>query len=163
MRAVKATAPLLPYYGIDTRKTRILGINDWSKRSIRREPSLAGAWYAGLSSDALTDFAKRFKAVYKSPPHALAALAYDATALAAIKGSQGGGGFSPKELMVGNGFVGTAGLFRLRPGGRVEHRFSVIEVQPDGTKVVSHAPDSFVTIKEQNMAKPNKANLGANP
>ena len=145
---VKTTAPLLPYYGIDTRKTRILGINDWSSRSIRREPSLAGAWYAGLSSDGLYDFSKRFKAAFKSSPNALAGLAYDATALAAVKGGKGGGGFSSKELVLGNGFVGTAGLFRLHAGGFVEHRFSVIEVQPDGTKVISPAPDSFVIITE---------------
>jgi hypothetical protein len=75
-------------------------------------------------------------------------LAYDATALAAVKGSRGGGGFSSKELMVRNGFVGTAGLFRLRRGGLVEHRFSVIEVQPDGIKVVSRAPDTFVATKD---------------
>jgi len=146
--AIKTTAPLLPYYGIDTRKTRILGINDWSSRSIRREPSLAGAWYAGLSSDALNDFVRRFKAAFRSPPHALAALAYDATALAAVKGSQGGNGFSSKELTVGNGFMGAAGLFRLRQGGLVEHRFSVIEVHPDGMKVISPAPDSFIINKE---------------
>ncbi|MBO38125.1 MAG: hypothetical protein CMM75_02950 [Rhodospirillaceae bacterium] len=146
--SVKTIAPLLPYYGIDTRKMRILGINDWSSRSIRREPSLAGAWYVGLSSDALSDFAERFKTVFKSSPHALASLAYDATALAAVKGSRGGGGFSSKELMVRNGFVGTAGLFRLRRGGLVEHRFSVIEVQPDGIKVVSRAPDTFVATKD---------------
>lgn len=146
--AVKATVPLLPYYGIDTRKTRVLGINDWSPRSIRREPSLAGAWYAGLSSDALADFAKRFRTIYRSAPHALAALAYDATALAVVKGGQGGDGFSSKELMVENGFVGNAGLFRLRPGGLVERRFSVTEVQPDGARVVSPAVDSFLAIKE---------------
>ncbi len=146
--AVKATAPLLPYYGIDTRKTRIIGISDWSSRSIRREPSLAGAWYAGLSSNAFNDFSNRFKAVFKSQPHSLAGLAYDATALAAVKGGQGGGGFSTKELIAGNGFMGTAGLFRLRLGGLVDHSFSVIEVHPDGTKVVSHSPESFVTNKK---------------
>ena len=161
--ALKATVPLLPYYGINTRKARVLGINDWSPRSIRREPSLAGAWYAGLSSDALTDFVKRFEMVFKSSPHPLAALAYDATALAAVKGGQGGGGFTAKELTGENGFAGTAGLFRFRLGGIVEHRFSVMEVQPGGIKVVSPAPNSFVTMKKTPLAKPGKADPGLKP
>ena len=154
--ALKATAPLLPYYEIDTRKVRILGIDDWSSRSLRREPSLAGAWYAGPSPAAYTDFAKRFATVYKVPPHALAALAYDVTALAAVKGGQGAGGFGIDQLTVENGFAGSVGLFRLRPNGLVEHRFAVIEVQPDGVKVVSPSPESFETAQEQNPAVPEK-------
>ncbi len=155
--ALKATAPLLPYYEIDTRKVRILGIDDWSSRSLRREPSLAGAWYAGPSPDALADFAKRFAAVYKAPPHALAALAYDVTALAAVKGSKDAGGFGIDQLTVENGFAGSVGLFRLRSDGLVEHRFAVIEVQPDGVKVVSPSPDSFETVQHQSPEPPSDA------
>ncbi len=150
--ALKATAPLLPYYEIDTRKVRILGIDDWSSRSLRREPSLAGAWYVGPSPAAYADFAKRFAAVYKVPPHALAALAYDVTALAAVKGGQGAGGFGMDQLTVENGFAGSVGLFRLRRDGLVEHRFAVIEVQPDGVKIVSPSPESFETAQERNPA-----------
>tara|TARA_Y100001934_G_scaffold13524_1_gene16655 strand:- start:148669 stop:149973 length:1305 start_codon:yes stop_codon:yes gene_type:complete len=159
--ALKATAPLLPYYEIDTRNVRILGIDDWSPRSLRREPSMAGAWYTGPSPDARAEFAKRFSAIFKSAPHALAALAYDATALAAVKGSKGGGGYSANELTVDNGFAGSAGLFRLRPGGLVEHRFAVIEVQPDGVKVVSPSPESFVTAQEQKPASTPPQNPAA--
>jgi branched-chain amino acid transport system substrate-binding protein len=153
-QALRATAPLLPYYEIDTRKVRILGIDDWSSRSLRREPTLAGAWYAGPSPAAHADFAKRFTAVYKAPPHALAALAYDVTALAAVKGGKGAGGFGLDQLTVESGFAGSVGLFRLRQDGLVEHRFAVIEVQPDGVKVVSPAPESFEVVQKQAPAVP---------
>jgi branched-chain amino acid transport system substrate-binding protein len=151
-QSLRATAPLLPYYEIDTRKVRILGIDDWSSRALRREPTMAGAWYAGPSPAAYTDFAKRFAAVYKVSPHALAALAYDVTAIAAVKGGRGAGGFGLDQLTVESGFAGSVGLFRLRQDGLVEHRFAVIEVQPDGVKVVSPAPDSFEIVQKQEPA-----------
>ena len=148
-QSLRATAPLLPYYEIDTRKVRILGIDDWSSRSLRREPTLAGAWYAGPSPVAHADFVKRFAAVYKTLPHALAALAYDVTALAAVKGGKGAGGFGLDQLTAASGFVGSVGLFRLRQDGMVQHSFAVIEVQPDGVKIVSPAPESFEIVQKQ--------------
>ena len=148
-QSLRATAPLLPYYEIDTRKVRILGIDDWSSRSLRREPMLAGAWYAGPSPVAHADFVKRFAAVYKKSPHALAALAYDVTALAAVKGGKGAGGFGLDQLTAENGFAGSVGLFRLRQDGMVQHSFAVIEVQPDGVKIVSPAPKSFEIVQKQ--------------
>jgi len=148
-QSLRATAPLLPYYEIDIRKVRILGIDDWSSRSLRREPTLAGAWYAGPLPVAHTDFVKRFSAVYKAPPHALAALAYDVTALAAVKGGRDAGGFGLDQLTAESGFAGSVGLFRLRQDGLVEHSFAVIEVQPNGVKVVSPAPDSFEIVQKQ--------------
>ncbi|MGB0575261.1 MAG: penicillin-binding protein activator [Alphaproteobacteria bacterium] len=163
--ALKATAPLLPYYEIDTSKVRLLGIDDWSSRSLRREPSLAGAWYAGPSPAALADFAKRFAAVYKTPPHALAALAYDVTALAAVKGGKDAGGFGLDQLTVENGFAGSVGFFRLREDGLVEHRFAVMEVQPDGVKVVNPSPESFDAAQQQVPATSpeTKQNIDINP
>jgi branched-chain amino acid transport system substrate-binding protein len=148
-QSLRATAPLLPYYEIDTRKVRILGIDDWSSRSSRREPMLAGAWYAGPSPVAHADFVKRFTAVYKKSPHALAALAYDVTALAAVKGGKGAGGFGLDQLTAESGFAGSVGLFRLRQDGMVQHSFAVIEVQPDGVKIVSPAPESFEIVQKQ--------------
>lgn len=142
--ALKALAPLLPYYDVDTRKVRILGINDWSARSLQREPSLTGAWYASPSHEARAAFAKRFRQIYTRRPSPLAALAYDATALAAVLASRDGGAdFSVEALEVPNGFAGSAGLFRLMPGGLVEHAYAIYEVRPKGIDIVSPAPQSF--------------------
>jgi ABC-type branched-subunit amino acid transport system substrate-binding protein len=142
--AITTLAPLLPYYDIDTRKIRILGINDWSDRALRREPALKGAWYAGPAPEAREAFAERFRRIYQGEPHALAPLAYDATALAAVLGArEAGADYSIDALSAPNGFAGSAGLFRLRPNGLVEHRFAVFEVQPDEVKIVSPAPQAF--------------------
>ena len=145
--ALKAIAPLLPYYDIDVRRVRVLGIEDWSSRSIRREPALAGAWYANSPREPAIKFATRFKKIYAQRPHALSSLAYDATAMAAILSARvGKSNFDLAALTAPNGFVGSAGLFRLWPNGLVEHQFEVFEVQPDQNLVLSNAPQSFGTV-----------------
>ncbi|MDC0033909.1 penicillin-binding protein activator [Alphaproteobacteria bacterium] len=142
--AIKGLAPLLPYYDIDIRTVRVLGIDDWSDRSLRREPSLARAWFASPPIDAAAEFMTRFKKIYAQLPHALAPLAYDATALAAVLASrEGDANFGVEALTAENGFAGSAGLFRLLRSGLVEHQFAVFEVQQDKIKIVSDAPQSF--------------------
>jgi len=145
--ALKGLAPLLPYYDIDIRNVRVLGIEDWSARSLRREPSLARAWFVNPSFDAVADFRARFKKIYGRFPHALAPLAYDAAALAAVLGSrEGGADFTVEALTAANGFAGSGGLFRLLRSGLVEHQFAVYEVQQDKIKTVSEAPQSFQAL-----------------
>ena len=144
--ALTAVAPLLPYYEIDTRKVRVLGIHDWSPRELRREAAIAGAWYVGPDPGAHTAFAERFAKIYGEGPHPLASLAYDATALAAVLAETGDGSLGPDRLTVANGFAGSTGLFRFSPDGLVEHRFSVMEVQPDAVRVVAPAPQAFGEI-----------------
>ena len=145
--SLAGVAPLLPYFGVDTRKVRILGINDWSDRALRREPALKGAWYAAPAPDARADFTQRFRRIYGGEPHDLAPLAYDAAALAAVLASRDGGAdFTIEALAAPNGFAGSAGLFRLLRNGLVEHRFAVFEVQPEGVDIVSPAPQSFELV-----------------
>ena len=145
--ALKGLVPLLPYYDIDVRTVRVLGIDDWSARSLRREPSLARAWFASPSVDAVADFVARFKQIYGRSPHALAPLAYDASALAAVLASRDGGAdFSVAALTAANGFAGSAGLFRLLRSGLVEHQFAVYEVRQDKIRTVSPAPQTFEAL-----------------
>lgn len=142
--AVKALAPLLPYYEIDIRRVRVLGVDDWSPRDLRREPALGGAWYAGPPPGVLKGFIARYRAVYKSAPHALATLAYDAVALAAVLAQRPGGPtFDVAALTARNGFAGSAGLFRLLPSGASERRFAIMQVAPDAVRVISPSPPTF--------------------
>jgi branched-chain amino acid transport system substrate-binding protein len=144
--SLSAVAPLLPYYEIDTRKVRVLGIQDWSPLALRREAAIAGAWYAGPDPVAWAAFAQRFHGVYGKDPHPLASLAYDATALAAILAESGDGSFAHARFSVAHGFAGSTGLFRLAPDGLVEHQFAVMEVQPDGVRVAAPALQTFGEI-----------------
>jgi ABC-type branched-subunit amino acid transport system substrate-binding protein len=141
---LKAIAPLLPFYDIDTPKVRLLGIAGWHEPGLGREPALVGAWLAGPPPAARAAFEARYKAVFGRPPHALATLAYDATALAAVlAGGEGGADFSIDALTAPNGFAGTAGIFRLLPSGLVQRGLAVIEVTPRGMRVISPEPATF--------------------
>ena len=144
---LKAIVSLLSYYEIDRKQVKFIGIHDWSSRSLIKEPSLAGAWYVGLSPQPYSNFVRRFASVFKKSPHQLSAFAYDAMALSSIKAREGPQGFSLDKLTAETGFYGSAGLFRLRPTGAVQHMFSVMEVTPKGVEVVSPSPISFSVSK----------------
>ena len=143
-QSLEALAPLLPYYDVDTRRIRVLGIGDWRDRAVVREPALAGAWVAGPSPEARAAFERRFQAAFGRAPHPLASLAYDATALAAVLSSgEKGADFSPAALTARNGFAGTTGIFRLNADGTAERGLAVMEVRPDGLQVIAPDPEAF--------------------
>lgn len=143
-RTLEALAPLLPYYDVDTRRIRVLGIGDWRDRALIREPALTGAWVAGPSPEARAAFERRFQAAFGRPPHPLASLVYDATALAAVLASgDKGADFSAAALTARNGFAGSTGIFRLNQDGSVDRGLAVMEVHPDGLKVIAPDPDVF--------------------
>jgi branched-chain amino acid transport system substrate-binding protein len=141
---LKTIAPLLPFYDIDTSTVRLLGMADWHEAGLGREPALAGAWFAGPPPTARAEFESRYRRTYGRPPHRLAVLAYDATALAAVLASaEGGVDFSDSALTAENGFSGMAGIFRLNPDGLVQRGLAVMQVEPDGVSVIDPAPESF--------------------
>ena len=51
--------------------------------------------------------------------------------------------FSREAIENPNGFSGVDGLFRFTPDGRVQRGLAVLEVEPQGSIVVSPAPRSF--------------------
>ena len=76
-------------------------------------------------------FARKFAAVYGREPAPLAVLAYDATALAVLL-AQSQPRFTAAQLSDPQGFVGGAGIFRLRPDGLAEHGLAVVEIDAGG-------------------------------
>ena len=137
-------APLLPYYDIDPGQVRFLGSAFWEDARVTREPALAGAWFPAPPPAARADFVRRYRNVYGQAPPPIATLAYDAAALAAVLARlPNGPDFSAQAIANPNGFAGTAGIFRFRPDGIAERGFAVLEVQRDGFRVVSPAPEDF--------------------
>ena len=148
--ALRAIAPLLPFYDIDTRRIRLLGMAGWNEPGLGREPSLVGAWFAAPPPAARAGLEARYRGHYRRALHPLASLAYDATALAAVlaAGGDAAPGFGADALAAANGFAGTAGIFRLGRNGLVERGLAVLEIGPDGVRVVSPAPESFADITD---------------
>jgi branched-chain amino acid transport system substrate-binding protein len=55
----------------------------------------------------------------------------------------GAGDFSAAAITNPSGFVGVDGIFRFQPDGLVQRGLAVLEIQRQGTKTVSPAPETF--------------------
>ncbi|MCW5699632.1 MAG: penicillin-binding protein activator [Rhodospirillales bacterium] len=143
-RQLQSIAALLPYYGVDTARVKILGTGVWDEPGTGREPSLVGGWFAVPPPESRRDFVEQYRMTYGEAPPRLSTLAYDATALAAVLArTRGVGGFEPQVLTAPNGFSGTEGIFRFHYDGIAERGLAVLQVQPNGNDVVSYAPVGF--------------------
>ena len=141
---VYAIAARLPYYDIPSDRVRALGISTWNRLELRFEPALQGAWYASPETELASLFKRRFAAAFGKPPGPLAALAYDAAAVAALLGRrEQGADFSAAALVDSRGFEGASGLFRFRADGLSERSYAIMEVGADGVKQVSAAGREF--------------------
>jgi branched-chain amino acid transport system substrate-binding protein len=128
----------------NAKPVQLLGSGLWDTPDIGSDAALVGGWFASSPPDALQDFERRFNATYGHNPPRLASLGYDAAAFAAVLArGQGGEPFSQQAILNPSGFTGVDGLFRFTPNGLVQRGLAVLEVEPQGTIVVSPAPQSF--------------------
>lgn len=141
---LRSAAPLLPYFDIDPRKVQFLGTGLWDDASLGREPALVGGWYAAPPRGEQKAFVSRYRKTFGSRPPRIASLAYDATSLAAaLADGVIDSPYSVAILTDPEGFAGTDGIFRFLPDGTNERGLAVMEVRPNGAKVISPAPLSF--------------------
>lgn len=137
---VTTIAALLSYYGVGPGSLRLLGPMRWQEDpSLLADPALRGAWLASWPPETVRAFADRFAAVYGREPSPLAILAYDATALAAVLAREQPR-FTAAQLTDPQGFVGGAGIFRLRPEGVAEHGLAVVEIVDGATLTIDPPP-----------------------
>ena len=130
--------------GGSAKPVQLLGSGLWDTPDIGSDPALVGGWFASSPPEARQDFERRFNATYGHNPPRLASLGYDAAALAAVLArGQAGEPFSQQAILNPSGFTGVDGLFRFTPNGLVQRGLAVLEVAPQGTTVVSPAPQSF--------------------
>lgn len=141
---LRSIAALLVYYDVDPETTRPLGTMLWEDDPrLLFEETLQGGWYASVSPEGERGFQARFERAFGREPVALAGLAYDATALAAVVAASDRA--FPAELLTDpSGFVGRAGIFRLRADGTTQHGLAVLEIDNGTARVVEPAPSSFV-------------------
>ncbi|MHA7899215.1 MAG: penicillin-binding protein activator [Henriciella sp.] len=140
---LRRIAPLLAYYGVDTRQVKMLGTGGWNDPNVWREPSLRGAWFPTAPSTDIAEFEARYARMYGAPPSSLAAVSYDAAALVAALSADGE--LTSEELINRDGFMGVNGLFRFRTDGTAERSLAIMEIDPtvaDGTGVKEILPVS---------------------
>ena len=140
---LKQTARQFKAAGGGADKVQLLGSGLWDDPSTGGEPALYGGWFAASPLDQRRAFESRFQAAYGHPPPRLASLAFDAAALAAVLGKRERDPFSREAILNPSGFTGVDGLFRFTDQGLVQRGLAVLEVTPEGTRVISPAPQSF--------------------
>ena len=144
-RLLRALAPLFPYYNVNVRQVKLLGLSAWNNPLLTREPALNGGWFAAPDPALSEGFKRRYERAYGERPARLASLAYDAALLTArLSQLPPEQRFAVETIANPNGYLGADGLFRLRADGMVERGLAVLEISPAGIKVIDPAPRSFV-------------------
>jgi hypothetical protein len=144
--SLRSVAALLTFFDVDPATTRFLGTMRWqADPRVLAEAALQGGWFAAPAPEDLGAFESHFRSTFGRSPEQLAALAYDATALAVVVARDlGDRSFAPDSLINAQGFTGTTGLFRLRPNGLTEHGLAVLEVSGGAARMIDPPPRSFV-------------------
>ena len=142
---LRSVASLLTFFDVDQPAIRFLGTMRWQDDPrVLKEAALQQGWFAASAPEGLAQFQSRFQGVYGHPPQQLAALAYDATALAVIVArDMHDPKFQTATLTNAQGFTGATGLFRLRPDGLADHGLAILEVANGSTRTLEPPPASF--------------------
>lgn len=129
---------------IDLKKVKLLGTGLWDDPEIARIPELQGAWFPSSPPQPYAIFEKRFVATYGYKPVRLASLSYDAVTLVAMLAMPGAAGVTIEGLTNPQGFDSPAnGMVRINADGTSERRLAIMEVAPDGLKVIDPALKFF--------------------
>lgn len=136
-----SVAPLLPYNGVDLNRVFLLGTSLWDDNSIWREPALTGGLFATPDPDNATGFRESYARIYGRPPTDLAAIAYDAAAMAVSLAD--GEKVRHSALTDPEGFFGVNGLFRFRIDGTAERGLAVRQIDGRGAILVEKGISRF--------------------
>jgi len=131
---LRSMAALLVFYDVDPLTTRPLGTMLWEgDPRLLFEETLQGGWYASVSPEGERAFQARFRQAFGRDPVALAAVVANSDRA------------FPREMLTDpSGFVGRAGIFRLRADGTTEHGLAVLEIDNGTARIVDPAPSSFL-------------------
>jgi branched-chain amino acid transport system substrate-binding protein len=139
-------ASLLTYYDVDydgdPGPVLILGPGLWAADPADVVAAgFSGALYAAPDPAAAAAFVSRYVLQFGSAPPPLAAVAFDAGAIA--RTATEAGGLDLSSLTNPAGFGGADGVLALRPDGSVRRGLAVFSVQPTGSQVVQPAPTAL--------------------
>ncbi len=80
---LRSLAPLLPFYDVDPKITRFIGVHLWNDETLLREPALFGGWFPGPAAAPHEAFLTAYDNAFGEKPGRLASLAHDAIMVAA--------------------------------------------------------------------------------
>ena len=146
-RAPRAIVGALARAGVDLSGKRILGSGQWRSAATKKslaDKRLNGALFASPDPAAFKTFAYRYESMHARKPSPVAALAYDATAVAIQLARQAPGRpYARSSIETVAGFKGATGLFRFRSNGRIQRQLAIFEVRGGVAEVAKVAPPRF--------------------
>jgi len=135
-------ASLLPYYDVNPGPVLILGPGLWAADpGAVSAAGFNGALYAAPDPAAANGFAASYSSTYGGPPSPLAAIAFDAGAIARVVTVSGQ--INQASLTNPSGFSGADGVLVLDPDGSVRRGLAVFQVGAGGSQIVQPAPTSL--------------------
>lgn len=139
----KSLASFLRYYNVGTNEVKFYGTTMWDNSDVASDFTLIGAKHISVSPIA-EPFKTTYETVSGEPASTMAALGYDATnmALGMLYSNQSNAAY----LLNPSGYIGTSGLFRLKPNGASEHTLQIKELDGSGTaRTIKDTPYNFIT------------------
>ena len=138
-------ATALPTAGLSVATTRMVGLSRFDAApEILALPGLEGGLFAVPDQQMSAAFESRYRAANGEQPHPLAALAYDGIAAVGALAQRGDAqALGRASLTQGQGFEGTAGIFRLNRDGTNQRGLAVATVQGGRVVILDAAPRSF--------------------
>ncbi len=139
----KTLASFLRYYNIGTGDAKFYGTTMWDGSDIASDLTMSGAKYATLS-DNNPEFKTIYEQISGTLPNRLATFGYDATNMAI--GMMHSDKSNVAYLLDPSGYIGTDGLFRLKPTGDNERALRIVKLNGTGTPIeLKAAATSFST------------------
>lgn len=123
---LKSIASLFGLYDVTPKDVLFLGMSTWNDNSLTNEGALLGGKFPVLPDKGFEAFAQKYRGTYQKEPIRLASLAYDAVALTSVLSQNNG--LTEEALTTVNGFLGTDGLFRLKPDGKSERLMGISQI-----------------------------------
>ncbi len=137
--------PIISYTKVDTTQVKLIGTGSWDFPSLSRQKAFIGGWYPAPDPRGWQTFASKYVQTYGSAAPRIASFAYDAVSIAISLAGNGPRGqrLQPAQIMQASGFAGIDGAVRFRNDGRVDRGLAVLEVTPNGTRMIDPAPRAF--------------------
>ncbi|MCB8882311.1 penicillin-binding protein activator [Acidisoma cellulosilytica] len=135
-------ASLMPYYDVNPGPVLVLGPGLWAANPAAvAAAGFRGALYAAPDPATAASFQSSYAQAYGGPPSNIAAIAFDAGAIARVTTQNGQ--INQAALTNPSGFAGADGLVALGADGSVKRGLAVFQVSQDGAQIVQPAPTSF--------------------
>ncbi|MBO5739599.1 MAG: penicillin-binding protein activator [Alphaproteobacteria bacterium] len=139
----KSLASFLRYYNVGASDAKFYGTTMWDGSDITSDLTMGGAKFATLS-DPAPEFSLVYEQMSGAQPNRLASFGYDAANMAI--GMMYSNKSNVAYLLDPSGYIGTDGLFRLKPTGDNERALRIMKLNASGTpQVVKPAATNFMT------------------